>query len=50
MKELIFAAATVIGIQIGLYLASTGGETTLPETDFSQIADMRGDMLKRSWA
>jgi thiol-disulfide isomerase/thioredoxin len=47
-KELIFAAATVIGIAGGLYLASTGGETpTLPETDFSQIADMReGDMLK----
>lgn len=47
-KELIFAAATVIGIGGGLYLATSEGETpTLPNTDFTSVAEMReGDMLK----
>ena len=47
-KQLIFAAATVIGVAGGLYLASSGGETpTVPVIDFTQVEDMReGDMLK----
>jgi thiol-disulfide isomerase/thioredoxin len=47
-KELIFAAATVIGVAGGLYLASSGGETpTVPVIDFTQVENMReGDMLK----
>lgn len=47
-KQLILAAATVIGVGGGLYLASLGGETpTMPQMDFTAIEDMReGDMLK----
>ena len=47
-KQLIFAAATVIGIAGGLYLASDTGETpTVPDIDFTAIEEMReGDMLK----
>lgn len=47
-KQLIFAAATVIGVAGGLYFATQGGETpTLPDRDFSALQDMRmGDMLK----
>ncbi len=47
-KELIFAAATVIGIAGGLYLATDQGETPLmPEMDFAELEAMRdGDMMK----
>jgi len=47
-KPLIFAAAAVIGIAGGLYLALGTGETpSLPDRDFSQVEAMRsGDMLK----
>jgi hypothetical protein len=46
-KQLIFAAATVIGVAGGLYLASSDGETpVLPQIDFSELDQMRsGDML-----
>ena len=47
-KQLIYAAATVIGISGGLYLATPRDETpTMPAIDFTQVQDMReGDMLK----
>ena len=47
-KPLIFAAAAVIGIAGGLYLALGTGETpSLPDRDFSRVEAMRsGDMLK----
>lgn len=47
-KHLIFAAATVIGVSGGIYLASnTSGTPTLPQIDFTQVEDMRsGDMAK----
>ena len=47
-KPLIFAAAAVIGIAGGLYLALGTGETpSLPDRDFSHVEAMRsGDMLK----
>jgi thiol-disulfide isomerase/thioredoxin len=47
-KELIFAAATVIGIAAGLYLATDQGESpVMPEMDFAQFEAMRaGDMMK----
>lgn len=47
-KQLIFAAATVIGVAGGLYFASQGDESpVMPEIDFAQVQEMRaGDMLK----
>jgi len=47
-KELIFAAATVIGIAGGLYLASERGESpAIAQQDFTALEDMRaGDMMK----
>lgn len=47
-KELIFAAASVIGIAGGLYFALNEGESpSMPDIDFTQVEQMReGDMLK----
>jgi len=47
-KQLIFAAAAVIGIAAGLYLAGdTDGTPALPEVDFAAVEAMRtGDMQK----
>lgn len=47
-KQLIFAAASVVGVAAGLYFALEQGESpTLPQIDFSAVQDMRsGDMLK----
>lgn len=47
-KQLIFAAATVIGVAGGLYLASQGGESpTVPQIDYSAVEPLRtGDMIK----
>lgn len=47
-KELIFAAASVIGVVGGLYLATQGDESpVMSEIDFAQIEEMReSDMLK----
>lgn len=47
-KQLIFAAATVIGVAGGFYLASNTGETPeAPVRDYTEIEPMRqGDMMK----
>lgn len=47
-KQLIFAAATLIGVAGGLYFALDDSESpTMPEMDFAQVEAMRtGDMMK----
>ena len=47
-KQLIFAAAAVIGVAGGLYFASPTGESpALPQIDFTDIEPLRtGDMVK----
>ena len=47
-KQLIFAAATVIGVGAGLYLASERGESpAVVQQDFTALEAMRsGDMMK----
>ena len=47
-KELIFAAATVIGVASGLYFALDDSESpTMPEMNFAAVEAMRtGDMMK----